>query len=95
MDIVDYDIIENESSKSQKFLIFLKVVDSTNETAKLTYKTLNNIIYEVSDGFCITDRRGTPLVIRKDLEQCEEYLNEEYMKNHNVVKKLVLNTNVT
>ena len=92
MDIVDYDIIKNTSGKTLEYLIFIKVVDETNGSAKLSYKSLNNMIYKVSDGFCITNRKGTPLVIKEDLKSCQEYLHEEHSKSYNVINPLILDS---
>jgi hypothetical protein len=91
MNIIDYDIIKNEN----KILIFLKVIEHPDEIGMLRYKTLNNIIYKISNGFCVTDRRGAPLVIRDSLEMCAEFLNEEYNRMFTVVKELVLSSDET
>lgn len=92
MDIVDYDIIKSDN----KTLVFLKVIDYPNKNGKLSYKSLSNIIYEMSDGsFCVTDRKGAPLIIRDTIKLCEEFLREDFMKNHDVKKQLVLDTNET
>lgn len=90
MDIVDYDVIKNDN----KILIFLKVIDYPSKNGKLSYKTLGNIIYEMTDGsFCVTDKRGVPLVIRDTIQLCEDFLRKEFVKKHNVKKQLVLDTN--
>ena len=91
MDIVDYDIIKNDN----KTLIFLKIIDETETLGKLVYKTLNNVIYETSSGFCVTDKKGTPLIIRDDLNSCQDFLNEEFMKNFNVIKKIKIHSDET
>lgn len=93
MDIVDYDIVKSD----KKILVFIKIEDypTTNQSNKLSYKSLNNVIYELSDGYCITDKRGVPLIIQKDLILCEKFLNEEYVKIYNVRKKLVLESGVS
>lgn len=56
--------------------------------AKLSYKSLHNIIYEMTDGYCVTDRKGKPLVVRETVDECFEFLNEEYLKKFNVHKKI-------
>ena len=94
MDIVDYDIIKSGS----KVLVFLKVIDYPNENGegKLSYKTLSNIIYEMSDGaYCVTDKKGVPLIIRDTMKLCEDFLREELVRTHDVKKMLVLETNET
>ena len=53
---------------------------------------MNNIIYKVKDGLCITDRRGTPLIIRKNLFECEKFLNEEYKKEYDTLVPLILSS---
>lgn len=91
MDIVDYDIVKSD----KKILVFIKIEDyPINQSNKLSYKSLNNVIYELSDGYCVTDRKGVPLIIQKDLTLCEKFLNEEYVKTFNVRKKLVLESGV-
>jgi len=86
MDIIDYDIIKS----GNKILIFLKVEENPEPLGKLSYKTLGNIIYEISGGYCVTDRKGVPLTIRDDLELCTEFIREELSREHTVRKELVL-----
>lgn len=91
MDIIDYDIIINDN----KILVFLKVEEYPNETGKLSYKSLNNIIYQLSDGYCVADRRGSPLTVRDSLELCAEFLNNEYSKHYTVARPLTLSIDET
>lgn len=82
MNIIDYDVTVIEN----KTLIFLKVEQIVNE-GKLSYKTLNNIIYKLSDGYCVTDKKGSPITVRDTMDECEEFLNEEYANNFNKINK--------
>lgn len=93
MDIIDYDIIKSGS----KVLVFLKVIDYPNEDGKgkLSYKTLSNIVYEMNDGYCVTDKKGVPLIIRDTLQLCEDFLREELESTHDVKKLLVLEPDET
>lgn len=91
MDIIDYDIIKSD----KKVLVFLKVIDYPSTSGRLTYRTLSNIIYEMNDGYCVTDKKGVPLIIRDTLKLCEEFLKDEFMKTHDVKKELVLGIDET
>lgn len=89
MNIVDYDVVIS----GNKILVFVNVEEFPTTTSTISYKTLHNIIYKLSDGYCIADRRGTPLIIRNDLILCEEFLNSEYAKKYNVLKPVMLDVN--
>jgi hypothetical protein len=85
MNIVDYDVIKSDT----KILIFIKIEECPNQY-KLRYKTLSNILYELSSGWCIADRRGKALAIRDDLISCQEFLNEKFSNEYEIEKKLIL-----
>lgn len=90
MDIIGYDII-----KSKKLiLVFLKIEERSANIGKLSYNSLNNIIYKLSNGYCVSDRRGRPLTVRENLKLCEEFLNEEYNKKFIVHQHLILDVDV-
>ena len=91
MDIIDYDIITSEN----KMLVFLKMEEFPHVDCKLSYKSLHNIIYKLSEGYCVTDKRGAPLTVRDDMKLCEEFLNEEYNRLYNVKKALKFDVDET
>lgn len=86
MDIVDYDILKNKN----KLLVFIRVEDHPTSSSILSYKSLNNIIYKLSVGYCVANKLGRPIAIRSDLKLCEEFLNQELAKKYNLIKELKL-----
>jgi hypothetical protein len=91
MDIVDYSVITH----GRKTLVFVKINERNKSNGgKLSYKMLHNIIYKISDGYCIADRRGAPQIICSTLESCQEFLNSEYSSNYNKLKKLNITDSV-
>ena len=91
MDIIDYDIITSDN----RILVFLKVEEYPTNAGKLSYKSLTNIIYKLSDGYCVADRKGSPLTVRDNLELCSEFLNEEYSKQYTVIRPLTIDVDET
>lgn len=86
MDIIDYDIIKLE----KQTLIFVSIEESPRKGTKLSYKTIHNMIYPVTGGYCVTDKKGVGLAIRPTLEECSEFLNSELALKYNLKKELKL-----
>jgi hypothetical protein len=86
MDIIDYDILKLD----EKLLIFVSVEEFPRENTKLSYKTIHNMIYPVSDGYCVSDKKGVGLAIRSTLEECVAFLNSELGLKYNLKADLDL-----
>jgi hypothetical protein len=87
MDIVDYNLTYH----GRKTLVFVKINEQNKSNGgKLSYKMLHNIIYKIANGYCITDRKGIPLIICSTLESCQDFLNSEYSLKYNKRKELDL-----
>lgn len=80
MDLIDYEIHNSDD----KILVFLKVSEF-NKSYKLEYTQLNNILYKINTGWCISDRKGKALAIRQTLPECAEFLNSLYNKRFNTI----------
>jgi len=86
MNIIDYDIIKSDD----RLLIFVSVEDFPREDTKLKYKTIHNMIYPVSGGYCVADKKGVGLAIRPTLEDCVTFLNSELGLKYNLKADLDL-----
>lgn len=89
--MTDYSIAYSKVKNTR--ILFLSVEDYADKNNKLSYKYMSNLVYELSVGYCVTDRAGKPLIVVDTLEDCAEFLNEEFDKMFTFKKTVTFTEN--